>query len=112
MHTAVGVTPPYLALPQAVVEGDAAKAKDDKKGEDDDDGSESFDDDHRLAPYEMPSVLCSKCSMYGPSMQTGNKECIDCKLCEKCCEKVRWAASFHACFLSIHLIVFFAVRFW
>jgi hypothetical protein len=72
-------TPSVVATPPAapaVVEAPAA--------EDDD---SDFDDDHRLAPYEGPSVLCSKCSMYGPSMQTGNQECIDCKLCEKCCEK-------------------------
>ena len=79
------------AKPAAAEEGkDKGKDKDAKKdAKKDDDGSSDYDEDHRLVPYEMPSVLCSKCSMYGPSMQTGNKECIDCKLCEKCCEKVR-----------------------
>jgi hypothetical protein len=55
----------------AAATADGAEPSDKKA--DDDDSDESFDEDHRLAPYELPSVLCTKCSMYGPSMQTGNK---------------------------------------
>eukprot|EP01043_Picozoa_sp_COSAG02_P007258 COSAG02_NODE_215_length_28614_cov_43.077047_7_plen_1563_part_00 len=40
---------------------------------------------HQLRRYRAASVKCKRCSMFGPSTQTGDQECANCGLCSTCC---------------------------
>ena len=41
---------------------------------------------HTLRPYSGSSVCCPRCDMHGPSSQTGQRECSECRICESCCD--------------------------
>jgi len=42
---------------------------------------------HWLVPIRRHGHQCTRCSMRGPSLETGNKKCKLCSLCQLCCLK-------------------------